>query len=139
MRQISAKAVIVGSLFDIIGTQLLLVLLIIAICIPLLGTGQIDAAQIRAALDGSILYKVGGYLIGGLMSVAAGYVAAAIAKRGELVNGALSAVLCVAVGVYALLSGTAGQSPWVHALDIVLAPALGVFGGYLRARGRAQA
>jgi hypothetical protein len=141
MRQISPKAVIVGSLFDIIGTQLLLLVLITAICAPMLagGGGHVDAAQIRVALENSGLFKVGGWLIGALMSILAGYIAAAIAKRGELLNGALSAVLCFAFGLYALLSGAAAHSPWTAPLELVLSPLLGVFGGYLRARGRTPA
>ena len=140
MRQISPKAVIVGSLFDVIGTQLLLLVLVVAIGIPMLtGSGrQVDAAQTRAALENSSLFQVGGWLIGSLMSILAGYIAAAIAKRSELLNGALSSVLCCAFGLYALLSAS-GHSPWTAVLGMVLSPLLGMFGGYLRVKHKAPA
>lgn len=41
-------------------------------------------------------------LLGALCSVLGGYVAARLAARSELVNGALSAFLCIAFGLYAL-------------------------------------
>ena len=141
MRQISLKAVIVGSLFDIIGTQLLLIVLIMAVCAPILAgsSGLPDATQIRAVLENSVLFKAGGWLAGALMSIGAGYIAAAIAKRSELLNGALSSVLCVALGLYSVLFSASGHSSWTAALDLVLAPLLGLLGGYLRARRRTHA
>jgi hypothetical protein len=118
-----------------------LFILIIAVCAPMFagGGGVPDAGQVRLTLENSVLFKVGGWVIGGLMSIAAGYVAAAIAKRSELLNGALSSILCVALGLYALLFGAAGHSPWMGALDLVLAPLLAMLGGYVRVKQRGAA
>jgi fructose-specific phosphotransferase system IIC component len=68
---------------------------------------------------------------GMLCSILGGFVAARIAKRGALLNGALSAFLCVGFGVYALVSKTNTVSPWMHAAGFLLSPALGALGGYL--------
>ncbi len=141
MRQISPKAVIVGSLFDIIGTQLLLLVLIIVVCAPTFANSgaRPDAAEIHALLESSAFYQFGSRIVGVLISVVAGYIAAAIAKRSELLNGALSSVLCIALGVYTVLSGASGHSLLTVALDVILAPLLGMFGGYLRAARKAHA
>ena len=87
---------------------------------------------------GSGFYVVG-LLLGSACSVLGGYVAARIAKRDELLNGALSAVLCIAFGVYAWIKGIGDASPTTHAAFLALSPALGAFGGYLRQRAKPPA
>jgi len=42
-------------------------------------------------------------------SVLGGYVSARIAKHDELLNGALSSILCVGGGTYAVISGSAAD------------------------------
>jgi hypothetical protein len=52
-----------------------------------------------------------------------------IAKHDEVPNGALSSILCVGFGVYAVANGTGHL--WLHLLYLHLSPALGALGGYL--------
>jgi hypothetical protein len=66
-----------------------------------------------------------------MCSVLGGYVAARIAKRGELLNGALSAYLCIGVGVYGMIAGHSAIPLWQHLVAFVGSPILGALGGYL--------
>jgi hypothetical protein len=61
-----------------------------------------------------------------------GYVAARLARRGEVVNGALSAYLCVGLGIVSWVTGSASLPAWQHVVAFVVSPALGAVGGYLR-------
>jgi hypothetical protein len=74
-------------------------------------------------------------LVGLTGSAVGGYVAAWIAKRGRLVNGALSAWLCILIGIYGLFTVKAeGSMQMLQVLDLVIAPLAGVLGGYIRLR-----
>jgi hypothetical protein len=66
-------------------------------------------------------------------------VAARMAKRSYLLNGALSAYLCVGSSIYALVTGHGGTIPlWQHIAFLPLSPALGALGGWIVAtRGEA--
>jgi hypothetical protein len=74
--------------------------------------------------------------VGGAMaSVLGGYVAARIAKRGHMWNGALSSYLCIGSSIYALGTGAGGTIPlWQHIAFLPLSPALGALGGYIVAK-----
>jgi hypothetical protein len=75
-------------------------------------------------------------LLGFACSVLGGYVAAWLAKHDELLNGALSSFLCVAIGIYSIASGKDYHGHWVQILFLIIAPVCGFFGGYLRLRQR---
>ena len=80
-------------------------------------------------------YKVATFVTGASASILGGYVAAWLAKHDELLNGAFSAYLCVALGLIGMVTVTA--SPADRLLEVAmmpLSPALGLFGGYLRLR-----
>jgi hypothetical protein len=82
----------------------------------------------------SSVYRVSSSILGALCSVLGGYVSARIAKHDEVLNGALSAILCVGIGVYAVLSGSAASHLGLHLVFLPLSPALGALGGYLSSR-----
>lgn len=71
---------------------------------------------------------------GAACSVLGGYVSARIARHDELLNGALSSLLCVGSGMYAVISGGAADDLWMHLVFVRLNPALGALGGYLQSR-----
>jgi hypothetical protein len=75
-------------------------------------------------------------LVGLACSVFGGYVAAWLAKHDELLNGTLSAFLCVAIGIYSIASGKDSNAHWVQVLILISAPVCGFLGGYLRLRQR---
>ena len=69
-----------------------------------------------------------------MCSILGGYVAAWLAKHDELLNGALSAWLCIAFGIAAFGASVRGGTPvWEVILGELASPALGLLGGYFRA------
>jgi hypothetical protein len=125
MHRISLKGVAVGNITDIAATYLVALPLIAVIVVLSEGT----AVRIAESILFYILYAI----LGGLCSVLGGYVAARIAKHDELLNGALSSILCVVGGTYAVISGLAANDLLMHLLFLPLSPALGALGGFLRA------
>jgi hypothetical protein len=77
-------------------------------------------------------------ILSSLGSVLGGYVAARIARRDDVLNGALSSLLGVGASVYALVSGGAAGHEVLYPVSLPLSPALTAFGGYLSARRRAR-
>jgi CHASE2 domain-containing sensor protein len=136
MKKISIKGVLIGSIVDIVLSTLL------AFPLSLYAISKVDFAhtpkdQIHAVTSGAIQKNVPlqtvEVLIGMGCSVLAGYVAASIAKRNELLNGALSSILCVALGVLSICSGLAASYPLIVQIALLIAsPVSGLLGGYLK-------
>lgn len=139
MNRIDFKAVIIGGMVDIVGSTLAALPLLVYAFIEA-DIGQLPQAAQAPALADTILNTFPLYLtvlvLGSAASVFGGYLAALLAKHDEVLHGALSAFLCLALGVYSLLKSPVGGSPWTHVLFFVLSPALGAVGGYLRIRRR---
>ena len=137
MSKISMKGVLIGAVVDVITSVLLGVPLAIYAMSKLDLTHtpkeQIGSA-LTAAIHGSIPLHLAELLVGLCCSVLGGYVAAWLAKRGEVLNGALSSFLCLALGVYAVASGKDSNAHWVQVLLFVGSFACASLGGYLRLR-----
>jgi hypothetical protein len=140
MRRISIAGVLVGGVVDIIATNILAIPVIFAAAdmanADLAGAArdQVGRILIGVLRDHPVLY-IAGFVGGALASVLGGYVAARMAKRGYLLNGALSAYLCIGSSIYALVTGTGGTVPvWQHIEFLPLSPALGALGGYIVAK-----
>jgi hypothetical protein len=137
MTRVSVKGVLVGAVVDILATNIVMVPLL-AVASVKLGFARLpkaeQAAAIMSALQPGSSYYIWALLLGSACSILGGYVAARIAKRHEVLNGALSAILCMAFGLYAFAKGTGGASPTTHVAFLALSPVLGALGGYLRAR-----
>ena len=73
-------------------------------------------------------------LMGAATTVLGGYVAARIARHHETLNGLLASWACIAVGVYSMTSGKGTDPVAVQVLLLLLSPALGALGGWLRQR-----
>jgi hypothetical protein len=135
MSKISMKGVLIGAVVDVITSVLLGVPLAIYAMSKLDLTHtpkeQIGSA-LTAAIHGNPSLYAAQLLIGFGCSVLGGYVAAWLAKRHELLNGALSSFLCLALGVYAITSGKDSNAHWVQLLLFVASPACASFGGYLK-------
>lgn len=97
-----------------------------------LPSNQIGPAT-TAALHADVPLFALATLFGMGCSVLGGYVGARLAKHDELLNGALTSVLCLAFGIYSLGQGTASTS-LEFLMTVVASPVLGLLGGYLRAR-----
>jgi hypothetical protein len=137
MRVLSLKGILLGGIADIVATNIAAFPLIIVAATRVNTAGLPKAEQSKAlvtAMQASFGLQVSGWILGGLCSVLGGYIAARLAKRGEVVNGALSAYLCVGLGIYSWVSGSAPVPAWQHLVAFVGSPALGALGGYLRLR-----
>ena len=140
MKQISPIGVLVGGVTDIVATNLLSlpvgIYVMIAYGITRLPVAQQQAALVTALHTNVLLY--GAMMLAGAgCSILGGYAAAWIAKRNDLVNGALSSFLCVSLTVYAIATGKADEPLWIAIASLPLSPVLGAAGGYFR-RARRQ-
>jgi putative membrane protein (TIGR04086 family) len=130
MSKISIKGVLIGAITNEVGGMTFYVLVSLLLILP-------------ASLDGSLATK--GW-IDILMTMAypafallGGFVAARIAKRNEMINGALSSFIGVALCVLTLVRGQSGNPSFQMALIVIL-PLFGFLGGLLEfglfSRGR---
>lgn len=137
--KISLKGVLIGGIVDVLSSSLLGVpLAIYAVSkIDLAHTPKEQLGSAISAVSHATPWLYGAQLLLGLAcSVLGGHVAAWLAKHDELVNGALSSFLCVAIGIYSIVSGKDSHALWVQILMLISAPVCGFLGGYLRLRQR---
>ena len=137
--KISLKGVLIGGIVDVLSSSLLGVpLAIYAVSkIDLAHTPSEQLSSAIAAVSHATPWLYGTQLLVGLAcSVLGGYVAAWLAKHDELLNGTLSAFLCVAIGIYSIASGKDSHALWVQILMLISASICGFLGGYLRLRQR---
>lgn len=143
--RVSWKAVVVGGLTDGVATFLLMFAV----------AGYLSATLRGRVADWAVPGVVGGmlehdpavqvitFLGGGLCTVLGGYVAAWIAGHDEQLNGALSSIVLLALGLVGLASGRSSSSATLAQLGaLLLTPVLAWTGGFLRAlqlRRRARA
>ncbi len=138
MRRVSIKGVLIGGIVDIVSTTIF-GLVVLGVAGAILGSRRLHvdiggATQSLAANPGASATR---WAAGALASVFGGYVAARLAKHDELLNGALSAYLCVFSGVFELATMSSRDRMWLGILMLPISPCLGLLGGYLqRARGR---
>jgi hypothetical protein len=139
MKKVSIKGVVIGNILDIVSSNIVA----IPVVMYVLASAQMgspsdqEAGAIKGILKASTFFFVATTVLGGLCSVLGGYVSARIAKHDEVLNGTLASILCVGLGVYAIVNGTG--SSWLHILYLPLSPALAALGGYLRSRQTAPA
>jgi len=129
MHRISLKGVVIGNIVDIVSTNIAVLPIMIYILISSGPFGD-SADSITQVLKQSTVFSVSSIILGALCSVLAGYISARIAKHDEVLNGALSSILCVAGGVYSAFSGSAA----LHLFLLPVGPVLGALGGYLYSR-----
>ncbi len=134
-KKISIKAIILGNVADILGTNLTMIPLLVYIA-SIHGVSSLQMGQLNNILStGSVHYT--SLFLGGTMSIFGGYVAARVAKFKEYLHGALSALLCVLSGVFGIFHGD-GASLFSHFFYLVLSPTLGILGAYfyIKTRGK---
>jgi hypothetical protein len=142
MRNISLHAVTGGGFVDVAGTFVSVLVVTIGAAVstlessaPIQSSGGLAAVPYGPGILAAML------VLGTIWSIIGGYVAAWIAKREEVLHGLLSSYFCVGLGIYGLFAGHGSIPLWMHVFGFTAAPALGAFGGLLRARQtiRAQA
>ncbi|HLG85195.1 MAG TPA: hypothetical protein VKY22_29715 [Bradyrhizobium sp.] len=137
MKRISLKGVAVGNIVDIVSSSI--VGFLVAIYVLMSSAASVkdmDAANQFVLASG--VFWFWSTILGSLGSVLGGYIAARIARQDDVLNGALSSILCVGVTVYALVSGGAAGHEALYLVSLPLSPALTAFGGYLSARQRGR-
>ena len=141
IRDISVKGVVLGATSDIVATNILLAPVAVFVFSrfgPSLTPAEKSAAFSKAFSDDPQLYLVG-MVLGCAASVFGGWIAARIARRAEVLNGALSAIACVGFGVYGMATRVDAVPLWQHLAFFVLSPSLGALGGAIRLRQNARA
>ena len=135
MGKVSVKGVLVGGTVDVVTSMLLGIPFALyartTLNLSHIPRGQVGIA-VAAVIRGSAPLYIGELLTGLTCSALGGYVAAWLAGHDELLNGALSAFLCVSQGIYSLASGKDSHPLLLQVLMFVSSPALGLLGGYLR-------
>ena len=137
--KVSLKGVLIGGIVDVVSSSLM------GVPLAVYAMSKVDVAHTPKEQLGSAIVAVSHgtpwlygmqLLVGLTCSVLGGYVAARLAKHDELLNGTLSAFLCVAIGIYSIASGKDSNAHWVQILMLISAPVCGFLGGYLRLRQR---
>ena len=137
MNRVSWKGVVIGNITDIVLSGIVAVPVMIYVLMSAAQSGQALGPPTEV-LMASRVFLIWSGISGGLCSILAGYISARIAKHDDVLNGALSSMLCVGSGAYTVLSGGAAGHLGLHLVGFVLSPALGALGGYLSFRRRAQ-
>lgn len=127
-------AVVAGGVFDIVSSGLVGAFIAFIAFKQSQPGAALDAQQFTEFIETNASLRAILVVSGGLVSIAAGYLAAYIAKRSEYLIGALSSFLCVGQGIIEITSGRSTHSVPYMALELLLSPVLGLLGGYLRKR-----
>jgi hypothetical protein len=122
-----------GGITDVVATSILAIPVVVYVMVKfdLLRTPHDPSAITNAIHASPSLYGLQ-LLIGFGCSVLGGYVAAWIAKHDELLNGALSSSLCIAIGVYSFARGKMLGTLPVEILLLSASPLGAFLGGYLK-------
>jgi hypothetical protein len=142
LKDLSLQGVFIGAVADLVLTNLLVLPLVVITDTRIAREtpgGKLAPAMFAHALaTNKELYLVM-MLLGALASIAAGWIAARVARRAEMLNGAASAIACASLGVYALFRYPEAAPLWEHVVFFILAPALGALGGLIYRRRPARA
>lgn len=133
MRRVSLVGVLVGGITDIATTNIAAVPLVLAEAVYLrMRAPELDQTKaLLSALHTDPVMRASILVVGGLCSILGGYVAARIAKRAELLNGALSSVLGAGLSILAIVTGRSHEPLAQSILAIAVSPVLGAIGGYV--------
>ena len=138
MARISIKGVLVGGVTDV-GLSTLLGIPFAVWAVLETGIARTPKDQIHSAVSAFMhrpMIFASEMLIGFGCSILGGYVAARLAKHDELLNGCLSAILCIAGGIWLLATHQNSDPIWQQILELIASPLLGLLGGYLRLKQR---
>ncbi len=135
MKKLSILGAFVGGIVDIVSTNVLAPPLVVIAMTRLdwthMSKDQVTAA-VTTSMQSDLSLMIAGFFVGVAGSLLGGYVAAVIAKHDEALNGAISAWLCVTIGMFGWALGAAKVPVIYHLSAFVLSPAFGALGGYIR-------
>ena len=121
LSDVKLTALIVGAVVDNLTTLFLMMLLATALAST--GLSQDDVMNRMKSMSGQLLSLIIGLCCTGL----GGYVAGRMAKKAEVLHGALVAVISV---ILALILGDRGGISWSDILGLVAMLPVGMAGGY---------
>lgn len=131
MPKLSIKAILIGSILAVSVSFVLGIILGISIASGVHETNQAPAAA-QVAIVKAIHDAKWVYLAFNLMSsMLGGYVAAKIAKHDELLHGACSSVLSLALGITTMARGASLYPLWAQISIMFITVACGCLGAYL--------
>ena len=137
MRKVSILGFVVGGIVDVVSS------VILGLPFGLYALSQLDMAHtpkdqlqhaINLAMHANIPLHAAELMVGIACSVLGGYVAAAIAKHHEMLNGLLSAYLCTGMGIFVIAAHEDSDPLVLQLLLLIASPAAALLGGYLRSR-----
>ena len=135
MSKVSMKGVVIGGVTDIVSSSILGIPLVVYVMSSLdlkrLPKDQVQPALV-AAIHSNASFHAVHLLVGLVCSALGGYVAAWLAKHDEILNGALSSFLCIAIGIYSISAAVQHGQLWEQLLVLAASPVFALFGGYLR-------
>jgi hypothetical protein len=137
--KVSILGVLVGGFVDIVSSMFAAVPFFVyarIILRPSHPIGRLPPHAVSDAIRANILLYSAQVIIGLLCSILGGYVAAAIARRHERLNGTLSSYLCVSLGTVSMFVGLTRDPIWLQTLLLITGPVMAFMGGDLRLRQR---
>jgi hypothetical protein len=142
MNKVSWKGFIIGGIVDVVLTNVLAIPVMVYAIAGLM-PARLPPDRLQATLQLVIQtdpkYHFPLLAIGVACSIFGGYVAARIAKHDEVLNGALSAWLCIAAEIVGLLLPNGIVRRGEALLFLPLSPILGAIGGYFQQRLKMRA
>ena len=129
MSSISIKGIIIGALVDFAGSRVVGIVLVAVLAM----SGGIDDSQNAASAFEAGKFRTAAVALSCLATVLAGYVAARVAKRGELINGTLCTFSSVALTIFGF-GYDSDQRLVRDFIELAVIPLAGLLGGYLRLR-----
>jgi hypothetical protein len=130
--EISSKAISTGLVFSFIASIVLSVALGFFLA---MAVGSEAAIEMVRPSDGG--FSALEFFLASIIAVASGYVAARVAGRGELINGALANAIRPAFAVILGLA-IAPDGLVICILYLVILPLFGMLGGYIRLKQIAE-
>ncbi len=135
MRRISFKAVWIGAVTDMVSSTisgaLIAVVFVVILHLTRTPNDPLDWALLKPENQNSLLYGIQ-VIAGAACSIFAGFVTAWVAQHDELLNGALSSLASVILGIFATAADKDPHLRLTHILLLIACPLLGLLGGYLR-------
>ncbi|MFC1613914.1 hypothetical protein ACFL5K_01305 [Gemmatimonadota bacterium] len=132
-RKFSIKAVIVGWLVDVLGSQIFGGILGVVAGVILVTKGTIDQETMQAYFSNSVWFLTVGFILGLCFTMLGGYLAARIAKFAELKHALGVGILSLVTGsLFVLLTGANPGSTWLLLAALILTVPAALLGGYLR-------
>jgi len=125
------RAVLSGTLFDIIGTILFGSIFTFIAAIPYSNAG-LDPAEIELQLGGSLFFQALNIVNGFFFTTMGGYIAARIAKRAFIKHALLAGIASISIGVIFVVLIPDAALRWYDMVTLLLMLPAAALGGHIR-------